>query len=690
MTNAEYEAYLAGCNFSETGVSKLVTSSYTNVMFDNKVLEYQLSMPLGAQNFFGGFFGSEVWQDGQGYDIIKEYATDPYIPFTFSHFVKQTQVCDPNYANECDADLCEIPEGGRGTLPGIQWYKWGFQTKRTCIANIRHIRQFRYWAAKVIRNRALIDERVMYMFYVMAAIKTAGHKITMQGELDANGNLQLVASNDPRNPAPYGRYNFMQDYFPQVTNPETMMPITMQYLEALARRYELFPQGSPKVGTNSRGGDIFELWVPDDLYQQEVLKNPDYMKSLRYTMPNSLFAGYSLKPGDAEIIGNWKFRVMPQLPRFAPNAEGQIVPVDTHVEVPIEVGSEALPSNEFENAPFGLAMVVTGRQGTIMTRPTLTTSGEGFPIQPIASSEPWQINNEYDKDCNKFRNKPFSYRRYEMGFRLDDPNAAVAWLFRRRVFAMTPLSNCDLAPIVYKESNAVDCPLTTVGCNNNKERVVDGITQPDNPIKKVECSSDACNIDGSGVFAYRLKIKRIPNQPDFNSLGCACGDPVTVFVHNDEGVYVRQEQGVVKSTYNGFPYAVYVVELEDALADGECIRGVTCADETPLGANVLSSFDATSEGAPADFVGIGFILDGPIGCDGAGDDVKVRYYSANGLVLGTVDATIQEADVNAAFYRITSVSPNFKKDPNAAFTGAVSIGISCNETGEVSSSSSGS
>src|SRR5690606_31184678 len=109
------------CNWSDPAVSELVSSTHTNVMFNNKVMEMQVNNPLGAFNFFGGFFGSEVWADGQGDDQIREYSTDPYIPFSFSHFTKQSPVCNPNLANNCDFDFCEVPEGGKGTFPGMQW-----------------------------------------------------------------------------------------------------------------------------------------------------------------------------------------------------------------------------------------------------------------------------------------------------------------------------------------------------------------------------------------------------------------------------------------------------------------------------------------------------------------------------------------------------------------------------------------
>lgn len=236
MTATQYATLLDECDFRQPDpVSKLVTSSHTNVMFNAKVEERQHANPLGAYNYFGGLFGKEVWQDGQGMDMVREYYTPSHIPFTFSHFVRQSAICDPNLANQCHTDYCDVPEGGRGTLPPFTFWKWGFKTPRDCIANIRHISQFRWFASKVIQDRERIDEQVMNMFYVMAAIQTAGHKITMQGVRDANGLLKLVAATSARNPLRGGLHNYIEEKFPSPTNLADIVHLLLeQSVEAMA------------------------------------------------------------------------------------------------------------------------------------------------------------------------------------------------------------------------------------------------------------------------------------------------------------------------------------------------------------------------------------------------------------------------------------------------------------------------
>jgi len=558
------------------------------------------------------------------------------------------------------------------------FFKWGFETQPDCIANIRHIRQFQYWAAKVIRGRELIDEQVMNMFYTMAGIQTSGNKITMQGFRDTDGLLKLMPSADPRNPLRGGLFNYMEERFPSPTNLNNIVPLTVDSLEGIARYWAQFPKNN-EVARGPRGESIYEFWYPDDWYQAEAIRNPDYMDKLKLLMPNKLFSGTTLAPGDREVIGNWAAKVMPWLPRYAPTSDGRIVAVDTHVGVDIEVGKEYVGSIDFENAPFGLAVIASGKQGTILTRPPLTQSGAGFPIQPITGDGPWIIRNEYDKVCNKDRNKPWSQKDYEMGVRMDDPAASMSFLFRRRIFPMRPINECDLAPIFNVDSNEVDCTLTVIGCQDNKRRVSDDITQnPDAPMY-VTCAAQACGDDNSSPYHYMIKVDRRSNQPGYNSLGCTCGAAVKLYVYDEDGVFVKEIDGVYMSDSMSFPYARYFIETTVKLAAGECIKGIKCADSTRLQGNVNEAWDG-GEGV------VEFLLDDSIVC-GEGDDVKVTYYDADGNVLGVIAGEIVDYDPTRFYYKISSVNPAFQAEN--AYTGQASIGVSCNQSPNASSSTSG-
>lgn len=608
------------------------------------VVQKHLKNPVGAFNYFSGFFNTAIWGDGQGTDEVREYASDVYIPYTFSHFVRTMQLCDPNNANECNTDYCKVPQGGRGTLPGIHMYKWGFETERDCIANIRSIRDFEFWASQVTRARTQVDEQVMNMFYTMAAIKTAGHKVVFQGERDAQGRLMPVYSANPRNPFRSFNYNYIEELFPAAV-PDTMLPMDIQYLEKLARHWTQFQNGN-EIARGSRGQLIWELWYGDDYYQEQAINNADYMEKIKMTEPANLFAGYSLQSNPREVIGNWATKIMPWLPRFAPSTGGGIIPVDSHEAVPIEVNNEYVPSREFDNAPIGLALIASKKQGTVLKRPALTKSGAGFPILPITGDGGWIIRNDYDKDCNKDLNQPYSQKRFEMGFRMDDPDASMAILYRRRLFNLRPTNECDLAPIFAIDPKEVDCSLTTIGCEDNKKRASESVTQTDFS-KAIICSNVSCGDDK----LIRIKVERLANKPGFNSLGCECGDTVDVLVYDDEGNFDRRQSAVVKDLSLIFPYGYAWIELGTALAPGECIKGLLCLDSTPDEGNVVDAWDNTDSGFE-DLVGVQYMLDSQLACE-EGDDVVVEWFDANGVSLGTDTGTIAEADHAHYMYRIT-------------------------------------
>jgi len=654
MTVAEYRDQLAACNFRvPEQVSNLVTSSYTNVMFNKMVVQKHLKNAVGAYNYFSGFFNTGMWADGQGTDEVREYATDVYIPYTFSHFVRTMQLCDPNNANECNTDYCKVPQGGRGTLPGIYMYKWGFETERDCIANIRSIRDFEFWASQVTKARTQVDEQVMNMFYTMAAIKTAGHKVVFQGERNSAGQLMPVYSANARNPFRSFNYNYMEELFPAAI-PETMVPMDIQYLEKLARHWTQFQNGN-EIARGSRGQLIWELWYGDDYYQEQAINNADYMEKIKLTEPANLFAGYSLQSNPREVIGNWATKIMPWLPRFAPSTGGGIIPVDSMEAVPIEVNNEFVPSREFDNAPIGLALIASKKQGTVLKRPALTKSGAGFPILPITGDGGWMIRNDYDKDCNKDLNQPYSQKRFEMGFRMDDPDAAMAILYRRRLFNLRPTNECDLAPIFSVAPKEVDCSLTNIGCEDNKKRASESVTQTDFS-KAVICNSVSCGSD----TLIRIKVERIANQPAFNSLGCECGDTVDALVYDEDGVFVRSQTAVVQDLSLIFPYGYAWIELGQALEAGECIKGILCRDNTPWLGNVIDSWDSTDEGFE-DLVGVRFMLDSQLGSCDVGDNVVVRFYDAAGTLLGTDNSvTIAEADHAHYLYRVTGLTDDLK------------------------------
>lgn len=684
MTNAEYKALLQGCNFRDPDqVSKLVTSSYTEVRFNQKVMERQLSNPAGASNYFGGFFGTETWPDGQGQTMEREFRTDPYLPVTFSHFVQTMQVCDPNLANECLTDYCEIPEGGRGSLGHPVMFKAGFKTPRDCIANIRHIAHFMEWARFAVSGREKVDEQITNLFGTFAVLRTLGHKFVLQAERDENGELVPIANNNPRNPLGMFAYNYSSELFPRASNLNNIVPLSVDILQQLARRWGHFPEGNA-VGSGPRNEPIYEFWYPDDWYLDTVINNPDYMEKLKITMPAKMFAGYTTNPANREIIENWAMRSMPWLPRFTQSTEGGLIMVDTHEAVPIEVNNEYIGSREFLNAPFGLAVLPTPNQGTFLVRPALTQSGAGLPIMPITGDGGWKIRNDYDKECNPELNMPYSQKRFEMGFMPNSP-AGTGFIYRRRKLRMQPVNPCDFMPIFQKEPNTVNCELTTIGCEDNKRRVSDNIME-EGSFTWVKCSSTACGNADTGPQHYGITVTReAGDKPDRNFLGCECGDTVMLAIHDEDGKYVRQVPAVLTDTRNRWPHDYYWVTIQetDMLEDGECIKGIMCSDGTPLQGNVIDAWDNTMEGHE-DIVGVLFFTESPLDCEN-GANIKVTYFDSENKTIGSATGVLAESAAERNEYRVTGSGVLANKYENQA-----SIGISCAGGGSNSTSSSSS
>lgn len=689
ITNAEYKQMLKDCNFRDPDqVSKLVTSTYTEVRFNEKVQHRQLSNPAGASNYFTGFFGTETWPDGQGQTMEREFRTDPYLPVTFSHFVQTMQVCDPNLANECLTDYCEIPEGGRGTLGHPVMYKAGFKTPRDCIANIRHIKDFYEWARFAVSGREKVDEQITALFGTFAVLRTLGHKIVLQAEEDANGELVPIASAHPRNPLGMFAYNYMSELFPRASNLNNIVPLSIDILQQLARRWGHFPEQNA-VGVGPRNEPIYEFWYPDDWYLDAVIQNPDYMEKLKVTMPAKMFAGYSLNPNSREIIENWAMRSMPWLPRFTQSTEGGLIMVDTHEAVDIEVGKEWIGGREFLNAPFGLAVLPTPNQGNFLVRPALTQSGAGLPIMPITGDGGWKIRNDYDKECNPELNQPYAQKRFEMGFIPNSP-AGTGIIYRRRKLRLQPINTCDFMPLFPKTPNTVNCELTTVGCEDNKRRVSDNIME-EGSFTWVKCSAAACGNTETGPQHYGITVTReAGDKPDRNFLGCECGDTVVVAIHNENGEYVRQAPAVLTDTRMRWPHDYYWITIQetDALAEGECIKGIMCGDGTPLQGNVLDGWDNTMEGFEG-LVGILFYTDSPLDCED-GANIKVTWFDAEGKTIGSVTGVLAESNAHRNEYRVTGAGDVFVKYENQAAVGISCAGGGSNSTSSSSSSSSSS
>jgi hypothetical protein len=229
------------------------------------------------------------------------------------------------------------------------------------------------------------------------------------------------------------------------------------------------------------------------------------------------------------------------------------------------------------------------------------------------------------------------------------------------------INTCDFMPIFQKVPNTVDCPLTTVGCEDNKRRVSDNIMET-GTYTYVECAAQICGDTEVAPFTYWIKITRQAGDvPDRNFLGCECGAAVVLAVHDEDGVFLRQIDATLVDNRMRWPYDYYWVRTTAVLADGECIKGIACVDATPTAGNVIDCWDNSVPGheglAPNTVI---FFLDGPTPLVDGGT-AKIEYFDATGALLGTINpATVVDANQSLNQYTLTAAGLTCEEYPTQA------------------------
>jgi hypothetical protein len=656
LSDEDYQAALKACNFSDEGqVKDLITATFTPHAFNNVVAEKHFKAN-GNYDYFTNFFGTEVWEDGQGQDEFREAYYAPNIGYDFSMFIRTMQVCDAATADECRTTYMDLPEGGRGALPPMEMYKWGVKTPRQCIANMRHIRAFREWGKKLMEGWYGIDQQIMNMFYMFAAMRLAGHKVLLQGYRDPAGGVYPVANMDPKNPFGGFLHSYQEPMFPSVQNPDLIVPLEYQYLEQVAR-FWTHAGSDNHIGVGERGENIYEFWYPEDWYRQYAIRNPEFFEGLKRTMPAKFLQGYSTsnaKDSMKEVLGNWSMRVMPVLPRFTESTEGGLIPIDNFLTEDVEVGQRSIfAGRDYLNAPFLMAISPSPKAGKILYRPDLTTSVEGWPIQPIMGRGGWKVRNDYDKECNEDMNMPYSQRRYEVGMRMDDPDASMAVIFRNTIVRLLAANECEWAPVTQKAPIRHDD--FQAACGTNARRAPQHVTEKgfDGAVY-IECDAHVCG-KGDGL-THRLKFTRKVDNPGYLPFkNCVCGDTIKLGVVDEDGE-TTMVNGLVIDTaaaYGSWPESLLWVELEDTLEPGSCIKYAMCEEDEeednaelpfvlPDGGLLVVNCNAGEDGVLSliinDTVPDGYEVD---------DAVNIKRYNADGTSAG--------ADITG--FTITSISP---------------------------------
>jgi hypothetical protein len=673
LTKAQWIAQVEECggDLSKDDLINLIFKDGPNVLWSDTVKQLHVQN-YGIYNQLMALFPHRVWADWSGVDELEKTYHAAYIPFDMSIFQRSMQVCDPDSLNECHTDYCEIPKGGISNRPPLEMYKTGFKTKPMCIANIRTSSQARQIARMIVEERFSVDEQVMNAFYTMAVIRMLGHKWILEYEKLADGTIRPVANSNPYNILGGYRYNFMNPLFPQVGNINNIMPLDFYFLDSFGRA--LTNARNPNfIAKGSRNEPIFELWYPDDMYHQEIIDNPEFVEKCKcYFKANELMPylpGYTLDVPDREVIGNFAFRSMPNIPRFAESTMGGLTVVQPYTTVEVDHGVRPLHNHrEWDNAPFYLTVAIGKGAGEILTRPALTTGIEGRPIMPIDGSGQWIYRNDYDKECNEDLNMPHFRKRYEMGFRMLNPDASWGFISRAKNFRIRPINTCNLKPIFSVTPVQTNCEILTIGCNPLNDRVSNNIIEGGD-MRKVLCQSEICGSDTILRLTFRREnVDAI--AVDQNPLGsCACGDDVTLLVGPDNGAGPTEQVQATLIEYirpnmvNVGP--IWYVELAAPLTAGFCVKGVVCEDETPTVGRVVFCQDNNDDPD----LGVNKIrmgLDSKLSCD-LGDNVTITYYDADNVSLGTKAGTLASVNHETLIYEISATAVVCDAYPTQAY-----------------------
>jgi hypothetical protein len=653
QTQADFQAALEACGgqtLTDQAVIDLIYADGPNALWSDIVHQKHMLTEYSVYRYLQSFFETNVWPDGIGATEIGQQYHAAYIPFDMSIFQRTMEVCNISSQNECHTDYCEIPQGGISNMPELEMYKTGFKTQPRCVADYRTSSRAKRLAEMIIDERFQVDEQVMNAFYTMAMIRMLGHKWVLEYTQDANGNIIPVTNTNPRNMMSGFQYSYLNPLFPQASNLNNIAPFSFDMLERFGRG--LVNSRNPNyVSRGPRGEPIFELWHTEDWYRTEVLDNGDYIERMKYHMKSELLRGYTLEGGDQEIIGNFHMRVMPQLPKFAESTQGGLTVVQPLTQVAVDQGSQAIHNfAQWDNAPFLMTIAISNQIGEILSRPAISTGLEGMPIMPITGSGEWVYRNDYDKDCNEDLNKPHMRKRYEMGFRLKNPEAGWGFLSRAKKFRWNPINTCDMRDVFAITPSTQDCSILTIGCNP-KNTQVDNNIMSSNGARKVICSSETCGDD----TIVRITIRKenqdsvAPNQSPFGT--CGCGDNINLYINAEatgqpllvatggQNPVVTGEIIEIFRPNNVAPHWSALVKLGSAIVSGYCIGAAACAEGVTEVTIVACNITDDDE--------ISVILSHPLACaQSAGADANIAYYDVDGEEIEgeDIDVTIVSFD----------------------------------------------
>jgi len=657
MTSAEWLEYAAGCDLNDpTGNVRLLMHEHTPAII-NPVINERMAKNRSC-NYFVQMFETGVQADGQSDQEINRTYHPSYVPKSFSFLAKSSQPCDPLIADACSRHFCEIPSGGMSTMNQGQWFSWGLKTKPYCLQNFRNIPNFIEWLAREADDRAKAAAVHMELFWLQVFLLTAGHKIVLEGK-QVNGGMVPFQNGDPRNPLGGYKYNWMAQNFPELNDPNNILPLDVAVLQKLGRNWSQNSNTAP-VAFNGEGNGLYTLWIGDDWRQQEVDRFDDFARLFGTIENEKMLEGYQFEEGSKTTFGRFILESRFNLPRFAVDAvTGGVIMVQDEVPLEVDVGYEYIRNQKWLDAPIRLAVAPTRDQAVVLTRPALQVHGNGIPIPVVPSAGGWYPVNHHDKDCNPNQLLPHWESWNEMGYRPKNPDGSMAIMYRARNFLMVPQNFCDLAPMFTVETPDTSCSLTTIGCDN-KKFVQNSITALRIGQTDIRCAATKCGSD----LIYGIKVDALePLHAGSQTIDADCGTAITVIVEDGEGSF-REVQATLIDNEFGYPFGKYSIEFASALDDDDCIRAVRPNGSHPTYAIVQHSLD---KGAAL----VKFATETAIVGLVVGGACNVKYYNEAGTLLGTIVCEATIVNQNLFQYTLSSLDAEFAAVPDKAWAGNI-------------------
>lgn len=630
---------ITDCNFAnEQEVVSLMANQYTAVYFEEAAINKLYRDPREFGRSVLNMYPTMNFDYGQGALPRNRVYHPPYLPTGRQNFQNDAlpqndwvaeDGASPGNSN-CVFCYQEIPFGGYSTQEA-KIVRRDYRTPQVCARDVASSSGYLEYADMITQSRVVAEQTAMYDFRNWIMLETSAHKILLESgsPFAAQNPAQAVQALYPES------FNDPNGLFPQITDPEAIQPLSYQFLQ-LIYNYIGWDYQFERLAADGQRGSIFELYVDNDWYYNEVLNNPQWTETMRYREPMALFFGQNpdsrLYPsGQAEVLGNWRFVIDSTLPRYALTVDNGIVEVQKYTTITTENGVEAVLNRDWLNAPFGVAFLKNRFAAELLSQPAITTN-QGIAIPDVQRTN-WLPWNEYDPLCNPEKLKPFWKFHFRMGYMPREPWMGIAVLYRRELIETPGRPACSLQPLNCVTPVTNDCDDLNGPCGN-RESLQASITRT---VQGTDVIWDHTECGGDQYVTVQTRFQT--GQAD-NVISCDCGGSVLVTYSDGTSQLATLLNTRYASSY--FPFNQYFLDLGDgnSVPVDECITLIQCVDETPATADILA-------------------CQGSDECEELDAD-QVIIYLAQPLVCGVTetDITITAANGSTTFNPVTIVSSN--------------------------------